>query len=362
MRLDGPEDVLRARLATQRLSGPAAASPVQVVRELLCVQAQDAPLAQAMIALRCQAGEADVRAAIGRGEIVRTHVLRPTWHYVAADDLRWLLALTSPKVESGMAARHRQLGLDEPLIVRGLDAIANALAGHSYADRRHLGTILADAGVLTAGQPLFGQQVGHLLMLAELRALICSAPSALAAHRYALVDEVVPVTADRDRGQAIDEIVGRFVAGHGPVALSDLVRWAKVTLAEARTAVDRLAAQVRTIDVGGQQLWYSPAAVLPETRNQDAWLLSTFDEAFLSYRTLPWPRSATHPAGSDPYRFAEVGGGVVIHRLTDVGAWKRTRRRGLAELSLDVDPRLSGSARQAIDRASRQLLAAIGSA
>ena len=93
-------DVLQARLATQRLSGPPAANPTQAVSELLCVQSQDAPLARAMIAQRCEGGaEAGVVAAIA-GDIVRTHVLRPTWHYVAAADLRWLLGLTSPTVSS----------------------------------------------------------------------------------------------------------------------------------------------------------------------------------------------------------------------------------------------------------------------
>ena len=353
-------DVLRARLATQRLDGPPADGPQQVVRELLCVQSQDALLAQAMIALRCSgATDGDVRAAVAAGDIVRTHILRPTWHYVAAADLRWLLRLTSPKVESGMAARHRQLGLDEALLASGFDVLAGNLAGRRYTTRNVLGAALADAGLLTRGDPLFGQQVGHVLLVAELRGLVCSAPVATMEHQYALVEEVVPATPERKRDEAIIELVGRFVSGHGPVALTDLVRWTKVTLGEARAAVSELGDRVERLTVDGEELWHAPGNALPGQRRQEAWLLSTFDEAFLTYRKVGWPRSASHPAGGDPYRFAEAGGGVVLLGLADVGGWKRTRVRGGVEIRLDVDPSLSRAERHAIDVAVDRLLSTI---
>lgn len=349
---------LATRLATQRLTGPAA-SPAQVVRELLCIQAQDAPLARAMIALR-GSGETDsgVRAAVGRGELVRTHVLRPTWHYVAAADLRWLLRLTSPKVESGMAARHRQLELDERRLDAGLDVLAERLAARRFANRTELGVALAEAGVLDRADDRFGQQAGHLLLVAELRAVICSAPVDGSEHRYALADEVLPAGPRFDRAAAVAELVGRFVCGHGPVALADLTRWARVTLGEARSALSGLDELV-SVTVDGEELWYSPAAVLPETRPAKAWLLSVFDEAFLSYRRLPWPRSAGHPAGDQPYRFAESGGGVVLCGLKDVGAWKRTRSRGTARIELVLDESLSRPALAEIDAAVDRLLAII---
>ena len=354
-------DVLRARLATQRLEGPPAATPLQVVSELLCVQSQDAPLARSMIALRCEVGtDAGVRASIAAGEIVRTHILRPTWHYVAASDLRWLLRLTSPKVESGMAARHRQLGLQEPRLAAALEVLEARLRGRAFVNRPVLGATLAQAGLLAPEDPLFGQQVGHVLLLAELRGLICSAPLDAAEHSYALLEEVVPAAPERDREQAITELVARFIFGHGPVALSDLMRWTKVTLTEARAAVAGLGDAVERIVVDGEELWHAPASALPTTRPNDAWLLSTFDEAFLTYRTVHLPRSAGHPSGADPYRFAEAGGGIVSLGLEDVGAWKRTRVRGQVRITLDVDQTLSRAGRTAIDAAVERLVATIG--
>lgn len=354
-------DVLNARLSTQRLSGPPASDPVQVVRELLCVQSQDAMIAKAMIALRCSGTtDADVQATLAAGDVVRTHILRPTWHYVAAGDLRWLLALTSPKVESGMAARHRQLGLDEPRVASGLAVLADRLTGRAFLDRAGLGGELEVGGVLTREDPLFGQQVGHLLMLAELRGLVCSAPSPGTNHEYALVEEVVPPGPELDREQAILELVTRFVAGHGPVAVSDLTRWARITLTEARAALAGLGETVERASIDGEELWYLPSARLPIARPRQAWLLSTFDEAFLSYRRVPWPRSAQHPAGLDPYRFAESGGGIVVCGLEDVGAWKRERVRGAARIELVLDPSLARADRRAVDDAVDRLLSTIG--
>lgn len=351
--------VLAARLATQRLTGPAAATPVQVVRELLCVQAQDAALARAMIGLRSNSTDADVQAAVASGELVRTHVLRPTWHYVAAADLRWLLQLTSPKVESGMAARHRQLGLTQPRVAAALAVLVERLSGRRFASRGELGAALTEVGVLAGDDPLFGQQVGHVLLLGELRGLICSAPAAPAEHSYALADEVLPASPAFDRHAAVSELVARFVAGHGPVALSDLTRWARVTLTEARTAVAELGDRVDSVTIDADQLWYSPAHRLDATRPAPAWLLSTFDEAFLSYRKVPWPRTPGHPAGDNPYRFAEAGGGVVLHRLRDVGSWKRTRDRKGTSITLALDPSLTAKSRSEVDEAAQRLVRTI---
>lgn len=351
-------DVLAARLANQRLTGPPADSPDQVVAELLCVQAQDAALARAMIGYRTGRPVATVDAAVADGRLVRTHILRPTWHYIAAADLRWVLDLTAPR--GGVPnARERQLGIDEPLIGRALDVVTERLAGGRYAVRRALGEALAEAAVLDRADPLFNQQVGHLLGFAEYRAVACSAPVAAPEHHYALVDEVIPAEAPRDRDDAIAELVGRFVTGHGPVALRELQRWTPLTLVEIRGAMETLGDRVVRREVEGVELWSSAGASRPETRPQRAWLLSIFDEAFLTYPLLNFPRSAGHPYAEVGYRFAEAGGGVVICDLQDVGVWKRRMVRGEVAVELELDPGLDAGQRRAVDDAVERLRATI---
>ncbi|MEN0071735.1 MAG: crosslink repair DNA glycosylase YcaQ family protein, partial [Propionicimonas sp.] len=130
-----------------------------------------------------------------------------------------------------------------------------------------------------------------------------------------------------------------------------------LTLAELRPVLARLGGRLSTTTVDGVELW--SGAGLGEARPHRAWLLSTFDEAYLTYPLLNFPRSPAHPAGEVPYRFAEAGGGVVICDLADVGGWKRRTAGGRVEVSLDLDPGLDGSQRAAIDEAADRLRAVI---
>ena len=181
----GRTRVLAERMATQRLTSAPMERAIDVVRLLTGVQCQDAPLARYSIGLRTGLTDQAIRAELDTGSIVRTHVLRPTWHFVAAEDLRWLLALTSAKVESAMAARHRQLELTSTATDRAHTLLVSELADRRWMTRPELGARFAEAGL-----PSSGEQTGHLLMLAELRALICSGPLRGTTHTYGLVDDV----------------------------------------------------------------------------------------------------------------------------------------------------------------------------
>lgn len=345
------DDLLRDRLARQRLTGPPATSPEALVRDLLAVQAQDAVMAQAMVALRSTGRASDVRAAVDAGTVVRTHVLRPTWHYVAADDLVWLLALTAPKIERSLTARHRQLGLVDPVVRdRALDVVAASVAGHE-ATREQVGEALVADGVLSRDDPLFGQQVGHVLMIAELRALVCSGPPRQGKHTYALVSERIPPAPVRERQDAVVELTRRFVVSHGPVALEDLRRWTMVTLTEARTACQALEGLVEPVDVEGHQLWQACGRPV-ETRPVPALVLSVFDEAYLTYRVLGFPRSDGHPWGPTEVRFAQSASGPVLHEGRDVGV----ARRRATQFDLELDPSLGRRARDAVDQAAARVI------
>jgi hypothetical protein len=129
-------EVARLRLARQRLAGPPAGTPLDVVRSLGAVQAQDYAAAKWAVGQRARgATDDDVERLVTEGSVVRTHVLRPTWHFVAAEDVRWMLALTAPRVKATMASSDRRLGLDDATYRRGTDAIAAVLCGGAHRTR-----------------------------------------------------------------------------------------------------------------------------------------------------------------------------------------------------------------------------------
>lgn len=144
------DDLLGLRLATQHLCGPPLPQAVDAVRLLTCVQSQDAPLAHWSLGLRTHTESyAACLAEQATSTFVRTHVLRPTWHFVAAEDLRWIQALTAAKVLSSMAGRHRGLGLDAPAVDRALTTLQELLARRTALTRRQITAEFAARGLLS---------------------------------------------------------------------------------------------------------------------------------------------------------------------------------------------------------------------
>lgn len=339
------------RLRTQRLTSAPMPEPADVVRLLTCVQAQDAPLARYSVGMRTvDCTDETVRRAVDEGRLLRTHILRPTWHYVAPEDLRWILALTSSKVESSLAARHRQLGLDAGVLDAAMSVLQDALRGRRHLTRRSLGAELAEAG-----SPWTGEQLGHLLLVAELRGMVCSGPLNGDLHTYGLVDELVPPAPALDRPDAVRRLVARFFAGHGPATVADLVRWTRVTRTEVRAALRDLDGHLEHVTVGGEQLWFDPSTDRPESTSRRAFLLPVFDEAYLSYPRVNLPRAADHPGGSAAHSFAEAGGGVVVLDRRDVGWWKRTNKGRRVEVRLVLAPSVDLSGRDVVGAEASRL-------
>lgn len=323
------DDVLAARLTAQHLAGTPAASPLDAVRTLVAVDARDAALARASLALRAGCTAGAVREAVDDGLIVRTRVLRGSWHYVAADDLHLLLALDDPEALPGLRARRARLGLDERTVANAYDALGSALTG-KVATRAELGTILRREGVLGECS-MFGQQVGHLLELAEHQGLITSGPTGPdgAGETFALTDERVASHDEVSREQAVQELVERFVASHGPVSEPDLCRWAGLDADEVRAALAGLAG-VRRVAVAGVDLWTPVAASIEPAPTL---LLPDADEAIAPYRDGTFPRAPGRPP-----RESGVPGGPVLDGLRDVGAWSIERTADAATLRVTMAP------------------------
>ncbi|HNB03460.1 MAG TPA: crosslink repair DNA glycosylase YcaQ family protein, partial [Methanoregulaceae archaeon] len=182
-----PEEILSLRLYHSGLSHSPFTTAAEAVAHSGAVQAQDFSAAIWSLGLRIRDATAVIiEDAYNDGKILRAHVLRPTWHFILPEDLRWMTSLTAPRVKSRVAASNRKLGLDTPLFSQSNAAIEKALEGHHYLTRPDLKGILADIGIMTDVQRL-----AHIIMQAELEGLICSGPMQGRQHTYALVDERV---------------------------------------------------------------------------------------------------------------------------------------------------------------------------
>lgn len=372
------------RFATQRLSSTPLPSATEAVRLLTCVQSQDAPLAHWSLGMRIKdESYAGSLAEQATGTFVRTHVLRPTWHFVAAEDLRWIQSLTSAKVLSSMAGRHRGLGLTSAVTDSAMAALCEMLKDRNALTRKQITAEFAERGL-----PSQGEQMAHQLITAEMHSVICSGPPAgaggkssgspgarsgglsrssgsagptpSAEHTYVLVDEVIPLgpfdsLPETDRPAAIGELTHRFVAGHGPVDDRDLNRWCTLTLTEIRAALTELtdAGTLDTVVLDGRTLWLDPATAARTTRAATAYLLSTFDEVTLTYPS-DGPRRAT-PDHDRTRLLSEAGGGTTLVDGIDIGVWKRKVVKGAVEVRVLPEIDLTRAQKSAIEEAAARL-------
>ena len=343
--------VLRRRLATQRLASAPLATATDAVRLLTCVQSQERDHAFFALSQRSRATTyAAVRAEHDAGRFVRTHILRPTWHFVTPEDLRWILALTGPRVEQREAPYLRKFGYDEPTVGRAFEIVADALTGRNFMTRKEIGDHLDRAGI--AGR---GEGLGHLLLLAEQRGLVCGAPTSGAQHAYGLVDELVPPTRERTREEALVELAHRFYAGHGPASVNDFTRWASLTVADARRALAELADVLDEVEVDGIPHWYDPMVPARTSRGDEAHLLTTYDEVTLSYPAVNFPAL---PGVPQPDGFPWDT--VILVDGARVGTWRRTVQRDRVVVETRIAPATYADQRRRVDAAVERLGAFLG--
>jgi hypothetical protein len=317
--LTAPLDLRHARLRNQRLSGPRFATPEEVVSWMGAVQAQEYGDAQWGLAIRTRgvAREA-IERACDEGRILRTHVLRPTWHFVAPADIRWMLALTAPYISKRMAPYNRQIGLDLATLRKSQTIMARVLRGGRALTRQELKAALHTSGIGTAGV----QRLAHIVMQAELDALICSGPRRGKHSTYALLDERVPPSPPLSREAALIELARRYFSSHGPAQLRDFVWWSGLPVGEARTGLAMLEQELTRDDIDGTTYWSAPRTRLRQEPSR-TYLLPVYDEYLIAYkdRSAAFDRSrAPQITQGDPFSAPIVVDGIVV------GAWRRRFR------------------------------------
>lgn len=338
------------RLSSQRLIGPGFRSVADAVSWLGVVQAQDYSLAKWALGTRTpDATDDEVERAFADGAILRTHVLRPTWHFVAPADIRWLLALTAPRVHRINAGRYRQLEF-EPSVLRRSDALlARALRGRRFRDRAELRALFGKAGIRTEGET----RLSYLLMHAELEGVVCSGPRRGKQFTYALLDERVPAARPIDRRDALVELTRRFYLSRGPATAHDFAKWSGLTLADARLGLEGARRALESEVFEGKTYWSSPKAARPRpTRMPVAHLLSIYDEYISGYKDRSAIIDAAHAA-----RLGAMGAALSAIVIVDgrvVGTWKRRVARENVVLSVDFFDALPGRSRRAVVAATQK--------
>ncbi len=345
--------IAQQRLHNQRLAATDLKLPAEVVQWLGAVQAQDYygakwALAQRMLAQRLEATtDANIEKAFAGGAILRTHVLRPTWHFVAPAHIRWMLQLTAPRVHAISSHYYRKFELDTAVFKQCHKAIIKALAGGKQLTRAALRDAVQQS-VIGAEDLL---RFGLILLHAELEGIICSGARVGSQFTYTLLEERVPKVKAVPRDEALARLTGRYFISRGPATLQDYVWWSGLTATDARTGLEMVQPQLVNEVIDGKTYWRSSAAVVLKPASPAAYLLPCYDEYLIAYkdRSAALDSSASMKVmGRNPifHSVVVIGGRVV-------GGWKRTITPGGVIVTLSPFRSLTKADMRAVAKTAR---------
>jgi hypothetical protein len=335
-------DIARQRLLNQKLSSTDLKKPSDLVEWLGAVQAQDYHGAKWALGQRFHsATDATVEKAFNDGRILRTHVMRPTWHFVSPLDIRWMLNLTAPRVNAALASYYRKYELDRTVFRRSNKALVTALKGGKQLTREVLRNVVERAGISAQGLRFL-----FILARAELDALICSGPRIGKQFTYALIEERAPRAKVLSRDEALAELTRRYFTSHGPATLEDFSWWSGLTPADTRAGISMVRRNFVQQVLAGKTYWLSPSGPAARRMSYDAHLLPTYDEYLIGYKdrsaalesTLPKQAKASNPVFSSP---------IVIEGRV-VGSWKRMFKKDSVIIALRSFRRFSRAERRAV--------------
>lgn len=340
------QEIAWRRLANQRLIRTTLKTPVDVVSWLGAVQAQDYPGAKWGVGQRMtSATDAALDKAFDAGAILRTHVMRPTWHFVAPEDLRWMQSLTAPRINSIGASYYRSHELDDRVFARTRAVLERVLSGRTYLTRTELAKAFGKARI-----PCSHLRLSLIVMRAEVDAVICSGPRRGKQFTYALVDERVGKSKALTKDEGLAELAARYVASHGPATVRDFVWWSGLTVRDAKAGVAMAKSTLEEMTLDGLTYFFKPAQGVRLPRGPIAHLVPTYDESLIAYKdrgiALDLDPSQKPPSAMDPYAaYLTIDG-----RLR--GTWRRTIGANAIEMNVRPFVKLSRAQTAAVESAA----------
>ena len=274
------QQIAQLRLQQQQLLPAHIARPADLVRWMGCIQAQDYAGAKWAIGNRVKGStDAGIEQDFNNGLLLRTHVLRPTWHFVSPEDIGWMLQLTGPKIKAFNKNLHTKLGISDKDLKRSKTIIANALRDHHYLTRNALAPLLTKAKINTDDIRL-----GFLLMDAELDGLICSGPRQGKQFTYALLSDRAPALPSIDREEAMARLTRLYFCSRGPATVNDFQWWSGLNMTDVKKGLQLNNDILTHIVANGQAYWFSKDAHPAMKPKAATLLLPAYDEYAVAYK------------------------------------------------------------------------------
>ncbi|MGN6567622.1 MAG: winged helix DNA-binding domain-containing protein [Flavipsychrobacter sp.] len=340
-------DIATYRLERQQLSAHSHHKIEDIVKYMGAMQAQDYAAASWALGLRLpHITGADVDKALAAGTIIRTHVMRPTWHFVAPKDLRWMLDLTAARVKQVMGTNNRKLDLDAKLFAKANKILVKALEGSRQLTRSELITELQKAKISTDEN-----RFSHIMVMAELEQLVCSGGKKGKQFTYALLDERIPATKTVTRDEALAALAERYFKSHGPATVADFAWWSGLTLTDSRAGLEMIKKKLVCEEVDGSTYWFADTG---HTKTKThACLLPVYDEYVVAYKDRS-AAAATHPKLS---RSNALFNNIILLNGRVSGTWKRSFNKDTVSIELQPFEPYTKTQHESIAKAAKHYAA-----
>jgi hypothetical protein len=328
-------DIPHYRIISQQIAGTKCKTAKEIVGWMGAMQAQDFSMARWGVGMRLPGStEETITEAINRGEIIRTHLMRPTWHIAAAEDIHWMLELTAPQIKTFMRSRDNALGLTPDVIKKSSSIIEKALQKEMFLTREALAAKLKSGKILTGDN-----RVSHILMQAELAAIICSGKAEGNRQTYTLLPERVKQKKRFTHDEALAQLAERYFRSHCPATLNDFIWWSGLPVRDARLALEIVKEKFVSETIGENTYYFTGSFTFPKRSGNSVHLIPAYDEFIISYkdRSAFLSKEINKKAISNNGVFKPV---IVVNGLA-AGIWKRRVKKDkmifTAELFRPVD-------------------------
>lgn len=342
--------ITNIRTFTQQLAEPQFDQPLDLVRWMGAMQAQEYTMAKWAIGSRLKSGSLQqVEESLRKGEIVRTHIMRPTWHFVPAEDLRWMIQLTGHRVKSGYDSYAKRLNIDESTHIRCGKIFEQILRDHNHLTKQEIGIELGQLGL-----PSDDHHVGYFLTRAEAIGLLCSGIDKNKKITYALLDERIPSTKELHKDEALAKLARRYFRSHSPASFEDFLWWSGLTITETRHAIHLIDAELIKDRYAPQELYVHQSWTDDKQVDQVLHFLPSFDEYLISYKD----RSAALNPKHYPNAFTNFGifYPVIMYNGQIIGNWKKVTKKGAITIETSFFEKKTKVSKKLIEKAEKRFL------
>lgn len=310
------------RILSHQLTNPLFERVKDLVRWMGAIQAQDYSMSKWAIAIRLkQATMQDVDDALQRGDILRTHVMRPTWHYVASEDIRWMIDLTGERVKKAYTAYASRLAINEDQYSKCAGKLEKMLEGNNHLTKQEIGEALQKAGVSDDIA-----QANSFIHRAEALGMICSGIDKDKKTTYALLEERVPPTKPLHKEEALALLATRYFSSHSPASLEDFAWWSGLPVTEARQAIRLIEPELIKERFAAEELFVHQSCSNSKPVDRIVRFLPPYDEYLISYKNRTAVLDLKHH--SKAFNNFGIFYPVVMYNGQVVGNWKKVTAKG----------------------------------